>query len=154
MCFFLYSAPGFTCLHSVHPCAENFQADLVDLTHAYSMLDRTCRRRPKSIMEQNLLKTTARGYEVAVRRGDVCLVRNYLEELQRWSKQQYRYEAVRQGELLATGEDADLELHHQPLPLQKKWLLQRNFIIASLADTNWINESLTIKSCGMNSLYI
>ena len=96
------------------------------------------------MMEQNLLKTTARGYEVAVRRGDVCLVRNYLEELQRWSKQQYRYEAVRQGELLATGEDADLELHHQPLPLQKKWLLQRNFLVTSLADTNWINESLTI----------
>ena len=95
-------------------------------------------------MEQNLLKTTARGYEVAVRRGDVCLVRNYLEELQRWSKQQYRYEAVRQGELLATGEDADLELHHQSLPLQKKWLLQRNFLVTSLADTNWINESLTI----------
>ena len=104
------------------------------------MLDRTCKRRPKSIMEQNLLKTTARGYEVAVRRGDVCLVRNYLEELQRWSKQQYRYEAVRQGELLATGEDADLELHHQPIPLQKKWLLQRNFLVTSLADTNWINE--------------
>ena len=113
------SAPGFTCLNSIRPCAENFQADLVDLTHAYSMLDRTCKRLPKPIMEQNLLKTTARGYEVAVRRGDVCLVRNYLEELQRWSKQQYRYEAVCQGELLATGEDADLELHHQPLPLQK-----------------------------------
>ena len=55
-----------------------------------------------------------------MRHGDVCLVRNYLEELQRWSKQQYRYEAVCQGELLATGEDADLELHHQPFPLQKK----------------------------------
>ena len=67
--------------------AENFQADLMDLTHAYSMLDRTSKRRPQPIMEQSLLKSTARGYEVAVRRGDVCLVLQYLEELQRWSKQ-------------------------------------------------------------------
>ena len=69
--------------------AENLQSDLVDLTHSFSLLDREFKRRPLPIMEQNLLKSTGTGYTTAVRRGDVCLTQTYMEELHRWSKQQY-----------------------------------------------------------------
>ena len=125
--------------------AENRRADLADLTHHYSKLDRDhCGRRPKPLMEQTPLKSTVRGYNVAIRRGDVCLVLKYLEELQRWSKQQYRYEAVQRGELLATGEDTDLEHQYQRLPLQHQWLSQQNFSIASLEDATWIHDSLEV----------
>ena len=55
----------------------------------------------------------------------------------------YRFEAVKSGELLPTGEDVDLEQHFQNLPLQKHWLLQQEFTFTSFNDIEWLEKAMT-----------
>ena len=123
---------------------ENLQFDLVDLTHAYSTLDRSSKRKPLPLFDQPLEKNTTLGYEVAVHRGDAALLVQYVAELERWSKQQYRLTAVKCGELLPTGEDSDLQVLYEHLPLQKDWLLFHGFEIAKLDDAAWLDNTLTV----------
>ena len=57
--------------------ADNLHADIDDLSHYFSKLDRSAKRRSTAIGDQDLERGTALRYEVAGRRGVVCLILQY-----------------------------------------------------------------------------
>ena len=57
--------------------AENLHADLNDLTHLVSKLDRTRKRRAQPLSAQVLSPSTLRGLQAASSRGLKCLVQDY-----------------------------------------------------------------------------
>ena len=125
--------------------AENLQSDLVQLSHYYSTLDRCMQRKLKPLAQQQLELPVRRGFEVAVRRGLLCLVLHYKEELLKWSKQKYRNDAVSAGALLPTGDDVDLEEPCQMLRIQKAWLQKScsgSFSLKMLQDLSWVTHAL------------
>ena len=74
--------------------AENLHADLNDLTHLVSKLDRTRKRRAQPLSAQVLSPSTLRGLQVASLRGLKCLVQDYQAQLLRRVKEFQKEQAT------------------------------------------------------------
>jgi hypothetical protein len=97
--------------------AENLHAELNDLTHLVSKLDRSRKRRAQPLSAQALSASTVRGLYVASKRGLLYLVRDYQEQMRRRAKEFKREQALATGKMLKTGADPDLDVRHEVLPL-------------------------------------